>query len=97
MEDRVYLINIYDYYGELLTDKQRTYFEEYYFNNLSLQEISDLYQISRNAIHKQLKEASDHLYYFEEKLNLFKKGESIKKLIEKLDNDKLKEEIESLL
>ena len=29
---------VYDYYGELLTEKQQLYFEDYYFNNLSLQE-----------------------------------------------------------
>ena len=41
MEERNYLIILYDYYGELLTDKQRMYFEDYYFNNLSLGEISE--------------------------------------------------------
>ena len=30
---------LYDYYGELLTSKQQLYFEDYYFNNLSLKEI----------------------------------------------------------
>ena len=34
MEKLVYLNNLYDLYGILLTEKQQTYFEEYYFNNL---------------------------------------------------------------
>ena len=42
MNDREYIIILYDYYSELLSDKQRLYFEEYYFNNLSLTEISEL-------------------------------------------------------
>ena len=52
MEYRDYIIILYDYYGELFNDKQKRYFEDYYFNNLSLGEISDNIGISRNAIHK---------------------------------------------
>ena len=40
MKEREYLIILYDFYSELLNDKQRQYFEDYYFNNLSLGEIS---------------------------------------------------------
>ena len=34
MEERVYYISLYDYYGKLLTDKQRKYFEDYFFDDL---------------------------------------------------------------
>ena len=49
------LIMLYDYYGELLSDSQKEYFMDYYFNNLSLGEIADNLEISRNAVHKQIK------------------------------------------
>ena len=52
MESRNYIIILYDFYNILFSDKQKLYFEEYYFNNLSLGEISDNYSLSRNAIHK---------------------------------------------
>ena len=52
---------LYDYYSNLLTDKQRLYFEEYYFNNLSLQEISENYSVSRNAVFNSLKEIEKKL------------------------------------
>ena len=55
MKDRDYVIVLYDYYGELFNDKQKEYFEYYYFDNLSLQEISENLNISRNAIHKSLR------------------------------------------
>ena len=55
MNNRDYLIILYDYYSELFNEKQRSYFEDYYFNNLSLGEISDNIEISRNAIHKVIK------------------------------------------
>ena len=45
MDERLYLINLYDYYGDLLTQKQKDYFEEYYFNNLTLLEISENYDV----------------------------------------------------
>ena len=33
MENTIYMTMLYDYYKNLLTDKQRAYFEDYYFNN----------------------------------------------------------------
>ena len=38
MDRRIYLNNLYDYYKGLFTEKQQEYFEEYYYNNLSLSE-----------------------------------------------------------
>ena len=38
MEKEIYLTILFDYYGELLTEKQQTYFKNYYFDNLSLAE-----------------------------------------------------------
>ena len=56
MNEREYLIILYDFYGELLSDKEREYFEDYYFNNLSLGEISENEDVSRNAVHKSIKQ-----------------------------------------
>lgn len=85
MDNRIYISNLYDYYGTLLTDKQQAYFEDYYFNNLSLAEIAENWKISRNAVHKQIKEAEEKLHYFEEKLQLYYKGKQVKQLIQNLD------------
>lgn len=97
MDDIVYLNNLYDYYGELLTDKQRNYFEDYYFQNLTLQEISENYKISRNAVHKQIKEVEIKLYFYEEKLKLYDRNEKLKKEIEKIKDNKIKEEIKRII
>ena len=43
MEELVYYTMLYDIYGTLLTEKQRMYFEEYYFKNLSLSELASIY------------------------------------------------------
>ena len=94
MDNHITLINLYDYYGTLLTEKQQTYFQDYYFNNLSLAEMSENYRVSRSAIHKQLKETETKLEFYEKKLSLFKNGQKIKQLIKPLDaetQNKIKE------
>ena len=45
MDDVVYLNDLFDIYGELLTDKQQLYFKDYYFDNLSYGEIAEKYNI----------------------------------------------------
>ena len=97
MEKLVYLNNLYDLYGILLTEKQQTYFEEYYFNNLSYGEISEKYNISRNACFKQLKIIEDKLFDYEKKLKLYYKKEKINAIIKLIDDKKIKEELENLL
>lgn len=96
MIERIYLSNLYDYYGVLLTEKQQEYFVDYYFNNLTLAEIAENNSVSRNAVHKQLKEVEEKLSTYEEKLQLYKKGKRIKEFIKGLD-EKLIAEIEELI
>lgn len=96
MDKVVYLINLYDYYGELLTEKQREYFEEYYFKNLTLSEISENKQISRTAIHKTIKEIENKLTHYEEVLKLYKKSRQIKEITKNLNVD-VRKKIEELI
>ena len=96
MENRDYLIILYDFYCELLNDKQKEYFEDYYFNNLSLGEISENTGISRNAIHKSIKIVCEKLYFYEEKLNLYKKKQLLKEYISGLDDVNIKNKINEL-
>lgn len=78
---------LYDYYGKLLTSKQQEYFEDYYFNNLSLQEIGENYNISRNAVYNSLKEIEKKLNHYENVLKLYEKSKIIEELIIDLDDD----------
>ncbi|MBP3840840.1 MAG: hypothetical protein IK997_01800 [Bacilli bacterium] len=94
MKDLVYYSELYDLYKNLLTDKQREYFEEYYFNDLSLSEISSDFDISRNAVSKQLAVIREKLDEFELKLKLYSKKENILKCI---DDEKLKDKVIDIL
>lgn len=96
MEDFVYYNELYDLYQVLLTDKQREYFEDYYFNNLSLGEMAENYQVSRNAIFKQVHIVVDRLKEYEEKLQLFCKKEQLEKLLPEITNLEIKEKLENL-
>lgn len=93
MEEVIYLNELYDFYGSLLTYKQRDYFENYYFNNLSLGEMAENYGVSRNAIHKQLKIVEERLKYYEENLELLEKSKKAEELVQKINDKKLRDEI----
>ena len=96
MEEFIYYNELYDLYGKLLTDKQQEYFENYYFNNLSLSEMAENYGICRNAIHKQLKIVIDKLNDYEDKLGLNKKLKALDLIIKEIKDEKISKSIEEI-
>ena len=96
MEERDYLIILYDFYSELLTDKQQEFFEDYYFSNLSLGEIAENTGLSRNAIHKNIKGVEEKLIFYEEKLELYKKKQELEEILKEIDNKSIKEKLQNL-
>ncbi len=97
MEELLYYNELYDIYGKLLTDKQRKYFEDYYFNNYSYSEMADSYKVSRNAICKQLHIVVDKLNEYEKVLGLYKKKIKLLDIISKEKDDTLKDKLQRLL
>ena len=96
MEERDLLIILYDYYENLLSDKQKEYFSLYYFDNLSLSEISENLSVSRNAIHKSLKSIEILLLDYEDKLKIYDKTKKIEEIIKgSLVEDKVLEVLRS--
>jgi len=61
---------LYDFYGQLLTDKQRSFFELYHHDDLSLGEIAEQHGVSRQAVYDILKRAERTLEDLESKLEL---------------------------
>ena len=97
MQTREKLIILYDFYGELLNDKQKSYFEDYYFNNLSLGEISENENVSRNAVHISIKIIERKLYNYEEKLKLYQKSQELNEIADNIQDEKLRERIKNIL
>jgi len=84
--DKINLNETYIFYKELFTDKQQMYFEDYYMNDLSLSEIAENYEVSRNAVHNQLKIVEERIINYENILGLKRKREEINQLLkDKID------------
>ena len=79
MNETLYYTRLYDIYYKLLTEKQREYFKLYYFENLSIDEISEMENVSKAAVSKQINIAKSYLTDFEEKLSILRKREAIEK------------------
>ena len=93
---RILLNSLYDIYSKLLTEKQKMYFEDYYFSNLSYGEMSEKYNVTRNALFHQMKLIEEKLTTFEEKLKLLEKKNKINDIIESENNKRIKEMLEDL-
>ncbi|OPJ55630.1 YlxM family DNA-binding protein [Alkalithermobacter paradoxus] len=83
--DKLVKINIlFDFYGELLTEKQKEVISLYYNEDYSLSEISENLNISRQAVYDNLKRSEKILISYEEKLKLVEKFEKKNKQIEEI-------------
>ncbi len=87
MDKILFITMLYDFYGELLTDKQKELFELHYLNDLSLYEISSEYNITRQAVLDTVKRAKNSLMHYEEKLGLIEKHLTQQKILTKTIND----------
>lgn len=78
-----------DQYEQLLTDKQRQVAFDYYQEDLSLQEIADNQEVSKNAIYDTLKRTEALLLDYENKLKLVQKDERLNQLFNQLSDLKI--------
>ena len=91
MENVLYLTSLYDYYANLLTEKQKSYFEDYYFDNLTMEEIAENNNVSKNAISKTLIEVKEKLIEYESLLHLYEKRKRIESILGEKTLDIIKE------
>lgn len=94
MEKNVKISMLNEIYGKLLTQKQNEILDDYYNQDLSLSEIAENNQITRQAVRDILQKAEKKLNEYEQKLMLLKKEEEkekkIKKILAELTNQKEK-------
>ncbi len=77
---------LYDFYGELLTERQREIYEDVVLNDMSLSEIADEQGISRQAVHDLIRRCDRILSGYEDKLRLIARFEETKRLAEEIRN-----------
>lgn len=87
MEKRVKMAELLDFYGGLLSDKQFKTINAYYGEDLSLTEIANIRNISKQGVWESIKKCEDILTSFEEKLHLIKKYKEQQKDISLIKKD----------
>ncbi len=70
MEKIARQVFLYDFYGDLLTDHQKSVYEDVVLNDMSLGEIAEERGISRQGVHDLVKRCDKILASYEEKLHL---------------------------
>ena len=73
------MILLYDYYGDLLTDRQKECFEMRYYQDLSLGEIGEELGISRQGVHENLSRAEALLRNMEAKTGCAQRDQACRK------------------
>ncbi|NQX83823.1 MAG: hypothetical protein HRS57_01365 [Mycoplasmataceae bacterium] len=85
---------LYDFYGSLITEKRKEIFELYYFNDLTMNEISLKYSITKSAVSDSIKATIKSLNNFEQHLKLIEKHLKRIKLISSCEDDICKKLLE---
>ena len=75
---------LYDFYGELLTERQQQVYESVVLEDYSLSEVAEDLGISRQGVHDLVKRCDKILSGYEEKLKLVEKFNQTKKMVEEI-------------
>lgn len=72
-EKDLHVAFLLDFYGDVLTERKRDALDFYYNDDMSLSEIAEEMNISRQGVRDIIKKAEEELFFYEEKLGLAKK------------------------
>lgn len=101
LDETIYISSLYNIYGELLTKKQQQILESYVFNNLSLGEIAENFNISRQAVLDSVNKACSQLNKYEQTLGVLKNNTNVKQVLiqakSKISDEKLLKQITTLI
>ena len=87
LPDREYNSLLCDYYGDLLTKHQKDILNEYFNEDLSMNEIAENYDISKSAVQDLIKRSLKQLNEFEDKLHLIEKDNKLNELIKQMKKE----------
>lgn len=81
MEKKLMQTYLYDFYGDLLNEHQRSIYEDFVLNDLSLSEIAEEEGISRQGVHDLVKRCDRMLEGYEQKLHLLERFLKLKEQV----------------
>lgn len=76
---------LFDFYEQLLTEKQQLFLKQYFHDDYSLGEIAAEFHISRQAVYEHIKRAEAVLEDYEHKLGLLARHEARQRLLQELE------------
>lgn len=86
-----------DYYKPLLTEKQKKYLIDYFEEDLSLTEIAEMNEVSRQAVYDNIKRGCKILRDYEDKLNFYKKDRKLYNELVNLRKNFTKENLDKII
>ncbi len=86
-----------DYYKPLLTEKQKKYLVDYFEEDLSLTEIAEMNEVSRQAVYDNIKRGCKILRDYEDKLNFYKKDRKLYKELVNLRKNFTKANLDKII
>lgn len=84
MEKFVEQTLLYDFYGELLTERQQQVYESVVLEDFSLSEVAEELGISRQGVHDMIRRCNHTLEEYEKKLHLVEKFLCIQKQVQRI-------------
>ena len=86
MKNQAYrMAMLFDFYGDLLTERQREFYDLYYNEDLSLAEIAENYGISRQGVRDVIVRAEAAMSEIEEKTHIIRRFHQSKAAIAAID------------
>lgn len=85
MDNTIMRTMLFDFYGDLLTEKQREYYDLHFNSDLSLQEIAEQSGVSRQAVWDIIRRAEQSLVEIEEKTGLVARAVRRRRSLEELE------------
>ncbi|ARI77504.1 putative DNA-binding protein [Halobacillus mangrovi] len=82
---------LFDFYQSLLTPKQRNYMELYFLEDYSLGEISETFDVSRQAVYDNIRRTETMLEEYEKKLHLYEKFQERQQVLRDMEAELEKE------
>lgn len=88
MKNQAYrMAMLFDFYGDILTDRQKEFYDLYYNEDLSLGEIAENYGITRQGVRDVIVRAEAVLTELEDKTGLIKRFHTMRRQLEQLQTD----------